>query len=165
MKNLFLCGFMGCGKSSLGSAAAKKLGCPFIDLDRYIVEQAGMSVPEIFDTFGEAGFRERETQALKDLNHLNGVIVATGGGALVNPENASLCRERGLVLYIDVEFDTCYRRIRGDANRPLAAKPLPELRQLYQTRKLSYIKNSDLTIRNTFFKQTVDELVRIARQK
>lgn len=165
MKNLFLCGFMGCGKSSLGSAAAKKLGCPFIDLDRYIVEGAGMTIPEIFDAFGESGFRERETQALKDLNHLNGVIVATGGGALVNPGNALLCRGRGTVIYIDADFDTCYRRIKDDPNRPLAAKPQPELLQLYQTRKLAYRANSDLTVRNTFFKQTVDELVRIAREK
>ena len=165
MKNLFLCGFMGCGKTSLGNAVSRKLGCPLIDLDQYIVKQAGMSVPQIFDTFGEAGFRERETLALKELSQCNGVIIATGGGALVSPVNAKICRDNGIVVYIDVDFDTCYQRLQGDSNRPLAAKPQEELRQLYQARKSASQKTSDYTVRNSFFKKTVDELVAIAREK
>lgn len=159
MKTIFLCGFMGCGKSSLGRQLAKRLGCPFIDLDRYIVEKQGKTIPEIFAERGEDFFRELETAALRNFSEQGGKVVATGGGALIRPENAQLCRKNGIVLFIDVDFEVCYARIQGDKNRPLAAKPKEELRKLFRTRRKIYKAHSDKTIRNVFFRETIEKIL------
>ncbi len=141
MSSVYLCGFMGCGKSHIGRQLAAASGKSFTDLDKVIVEREGMTIPEIFDKFGEPHFRGLEAKYIRELN--DGYVVATGGGALINDNTAQFARENGLSVYINVAFETCYARIKGDSNRPLVVKNTPEqLRELYDTRAVIYRRNS-----------------------
>ena len=140
MSSVYLCGFMGCGKSHIGRQLAAASGKSFVDLDRVIVEREEMTIPEIFDKFGEPHFRELEAKYIRELN--KGYVVATGGGALINSDTARFARESGLSVYINVSFETCYARIKGDKNRPLVMKNTPEqLRELYENRAEIYRRN------------------------
>ena len=140
MKHLFLCGFMGSGKTTIGRAAAKLAGIAFLDLDDFIIEHAGMAIPEMFSKYGESYFRELETAALAEIAFSpDPLIVATGGGALISEQNAILCQKHGEVLFLDVPFETCYRRIFSDPNRPIASsRSKEELLALYQERRRLY---------------------------
>lgn len=141
MISIYLCGFMGCGKSHIGKMLAQATGRTLADLDKVIVDREGMSIPEIFDRYGEPYFRGLEDKYIRELS--GGYIVATGGGALINDSTAQFARESGLSVYINVSFETCYSRIKNDANRPLVVKNTPEqLRELYNTRSEIYRRNS-----------------------
>lgn len=132
---------MGCGKSHVGRMLAKRLEMKFIDLDRYIVSAEKMTIPEIFEKYGEPHFRELEAKYIRDLS--KGCVVATGGGALINDETAKYARESGVTVYINTSFEECYRRIEGDTNRPLVMKNTKEqLNELYEKRSVIYKKNS-----------------------
>lgn len=138
---IFLCGFMGCGKSTVGTKLARNLDCPFTDMDAYIEEQAGMKIPEIFEKHGEPHFRDLETQAVRDLAGKEGVI-ACGGGAMLREVNARIAQENGIVLFLDVPFRICYQRI-ANTDRPIVRRSTrQELYQLYRKRKGVYKKHS-----------------------
>ena len=131
---IFLCGFMGCGKTTVGELLAKKLGLPLIDTDAYIVEQAGKSIPDIFAQDGESHFRKLEAEAIRTLCTRNAVI-SCGGGAMLNPDSAAYARKNGAVVLLDESFDTCYGRIQGDTNRPIVQRSTKEeLHQLFDQR-------------------------------
>lgn len=139
--SVYLCGFMGCGKSHIGRMLAEQLGRELVDLDRVIVEREGMSIPEIFDKFGEPHFRTLEARYIRELS--GGYIVATGGGALINDNTAEFARQSGLSVYINTAFEVCYERIKYDRNRPLVVNNTPEqLRELYNKRAEIYRRNS-----------------------
>ena len=141
MVSIYLCGFMGCGKSHMGKLTARTLGMPFIDLDKYIVAQEGMSIPEIFEKYGEPHFRSLEAKYIRELS--GGNVVATGGGALINDETAQFAQQSGISIYINTSFNLCYKRIKGDRNRPLVMKNTPgQLEELYNKRDVIYRKNS-----------------------
>ncbi len=143
---VYLCGFMGCGKSTIGRQLAKKLGREFIDLDTYIEEREGMKISQIFEEKGEPYFRQKETEALSDIPSSVGVI-ATGGGALLTDENAEIARKLGTVVYIDVPFEICYDRIKGDKSRPIAFNSTKEeLLERYNSRHTLYSKHSDISV-------------------
>lgn len=160
MSSVYLCGFMGCGKSHVGRMLAHSSQKAYVDLDRVIVEREGMSIPEIFERFGEPHFRELEAKYIRELS--DGYIVATGGGALINDNTAQFARQSGLTVYINTSFENCYERIKDDANRPLVVKNTKEqLRELYDTRDVIYRRNSmcmvngntkDFIIRNEIMK-------------
>ncbi len=134
---IFLCGFMGCGKSTIGEKLAKKLNCDFIDMDDYIEQQADMKIPEIFEKFGEPYFRDLETQAVRDLSGRSGVI-ACGGGAMLRDVNAEIARQNGYVVLLNVPFRTCYFRI-ADSDRPIVRKNTrQQLEALYNKRDVIY---------------------------
>lgn len=138
---VYLCGFMGCGKSHIGRLLSAELDRELVDLDRYITEKEGMTIPEIFSKFGEPHFRRLEAEYIRQLS--GGYIVATGGGALINDNTAEFARQSGLSVYINVPFDICYSRIKNDPNRPLVVNNTPEqLRQIYDTRAKIYRRNS-----------------------
>ena len=146
MKSIYLCGFMGCGKSLIGKHTAALLDMPFIDLDCYIVSSEGMTIPEIFASKGESHFRDLESAYIGKLAGSSAVI-ATGGGAIVNPNNAALARQNGVVIFLDVDFETCYNRIKGDATRPLVqANTKAQLQKLYLDRKPAYMSNCDYSM-------------------
>ena len=146
MRPIFLCGFMGCGKSTVGKIAARRLKCECTDLDDYIEEQEGMSIPEIFAEKGEEYFRERESAALTEFGDRGG-IVATGGGALLSDKNGETAMRTGMVVFIDTDFDVCYDRIKDDPHRPIAASSTREqLRARYDDRKPKYQAHSHYTI-------------------
>ena len=118
---IFLTGFMGAGKTSVGRRLAARLGWPFVDLDREIETLAGESVREIFENAGESRFRELEGRALAESMLQDPVVVATGGGTLTFPRNLAAARAAGLVVWLNPEFAPLPRRIggRGKQDRPL----------------------------------------------
>lgn len=115
-----LVGLMGSGKSSIGRRLAKQLDIPLIDLDDYIVAHQGRSIPEIFAQQGEAGFRQIETAALREVIGRRAVL-ATGGGAILSAENRALMRAHPPVIWLRASPEFLARRIDGDQNRPLIA--------------------------------------------
>ncbi len=140
MRTVYLCGFMGCGKSHIGRMLSRSTKAEFVDLDRCIVEGEGMTIPEIFDKYGEPHFRQLEAKYI--LGFDKDTVVATGGGAMLNDETAARARENGTVYFLNVSFDTCYERIKDDTNRPLVQQNTREqLKQLYDKRLPIYRKN------------------------
>lgn len=121
--NIVLTGFMGVGKTAVGRAVAAQLDRPFIDLDDLIIEEAGMGIPAIFERHGETHFRALETQALRKLAAQKGLIIATGGGALVDRQNRELMTRTALVICLSASVSAIEARIGEDANRPLLAAP------------------------------------------
>lgn len=139
--SVYLCGFMGCGKSHIGRLLSSELRRELVDLDRVIVEREDMPIPDIFAKYGEPHFRKLEAKYIRELS--GGYIVATGGGALINDETAEFARQSGLSVYINTPFEICYERIKNDQNRPLVINNTPEqLRQLYEKRAEIYRRNS-----------------------
>ena len=102
---VFLCGFMGCGKSTTGKILAKNLGLSYIDSDEFIVEQEGMTIPEIFEKKGEPYFRKVEAEGIKSLCGKN-AVVSCGGGAMLNSDTAAYARENGCVVFMQ-ELSDC----------------------------------------------------------
>ncbi len=145
-KTVFLCGFMGCGKSTVGKVAAGSLGAQFIDLDEYIEQQEDMSIPVIFSQKGEQYFRDCETKAIKQFGEKPSVV-ATGGGAMLREENAEAAQKAGVVIFIDTEFETCYERIKDDPHRPIAYNSTKEqLKERFDQRRPLYQAHSQFTI-------------------
>ncbi len=136
---------MGCGKSRIGRELAKKLGMSFADLDRYIVEKEKMTIPEIFERYGEPRFRELETAYIEEMP--DNSVVALGGGAMINEKTAGTARASGRVIFLDADFETCYSRIKDDSNRPLAFNnPKEKVKELYDARRPVYAERSEITI-------------------
>ena len=143
---IFLCGFMGCGKTTVGKLAAKKFGVSFYDSDDLIVESQGMTIPEIFAQKGEPYFRQVEADIIRSLCGKK-AVVACGGGAMLNPDSAAAAAESGEVIFLEVDFETCYERISGDSNRPIAASSTKEeLEARFNARRDIYLKHSTIHI-------------------
>lgn len=138
--NIFLIGLMGAGKTTLGKQLAAYLQRDFYDSDQVICERTGVSIPTIFELEGEAGFRGRERAVIDELTQLNGIVLATGGGAILQPQNQLVLRNRGYVIYLKARPEVLLARTRCDKNRPLlqVADPLAKLNQLYSERDPIY---------------------------
>lgn len=117
--SLVLVGLMGAGKSTVGRRLAQRLSRRFVDADDEIERAAGMSIPEIFERYGEAHFRDGERRVLSRLLEEDGIIIATGGGAFMHPETRKLIRERGRSVWLKADLDTLVRRCARRADRPL----------------------------------------------
>jgi len=145
---LFLVGMMGAGKTTIGRSLARVLGRRFIDLDHELEARCGVRIPTIFEIEGEAGFRKREAALLDDYTRLSGIVLATGGGAVLAPENRRVLRERGVVVYLRASADELYRRTARDRNRPLLATPDPRatLSCLLEQREPLYREVADLVV-------------------
>lgn len=117
--NVFLIGPMGSGKTTIGQRVAKILDLEFFDCDHELESQTGASVSLIFDVEGEQGFRERETRMLEQLTGRQGVLVATGGGAVLKKQNRELLKRNGLVVYMSTSVPQQLRRLNRDRSRPL----------------------------------------------
>jgi 3-dehydroquinate synthase len=146
-ERIILIGPMGSGKSAVAAQLAHYLNWPVIETDQEIVRAAGRTIPEIFASEGEAGFRERERLALVEAITRRGVIISTGGGITEHPENVELMREHGWIVFLDAQPETSLERVRAEARgsdpaslRPLLAggDPLARLRELYERRRPSY---------------------------
>lgn len=144
MKNVYLIGMMGSGKTTTGRALAKLLSIPFVDLDDRIVQKAGRSINEIFKDQGERYFRDLETEALKNVSKSSNQIVATGGGIVINPENRTRLKETGLVIYLKTSTDVLWERVKEKKDRPLLATSNPKqtFLELFQSRTPLYVENS-----------------------
>ncbi|WP_285398067.1 shikimate kinase [Lysinibacillus sp. fls2-241-R2A-57] len=138
MRKIYLVGFMGCGKSALGRRLSYLLKMPYYDMDHEIVRQQGMTIPQIFEKYGEARFREIETEFLKNFRD-EACIISTGGGVAVNVENRKIMRRSGLVFFLDATFEDIYKRIQHDSNRPIVqSSTKEELENLYHYRRKFY---------------------------
>lgn len=146
--NLYLVGFMGVGKSTVGRVLAGRLGVPVVDLDEVIEEKAGADIPSLFSSEGEEGFRYRESQALQELASRAGTIVATGGGIVINPANRDLMRRTGTVVYLRARPQTIWRRLPLDGDRPLlaVANPRAEIERLLGQREPMYQAAADYVV-------------------
>ncbi len=138
MQKIYLVGFMGCGKSLIGRRLSYFLKMPYYDMDQEIVRRQGMSIPEIFERYGEAHFRKIETDFLREFRD-EACIISTGGGVAMNAENRKIMRQTGLVFFLDAAFEDIYKRIRNDKNRPIVQSSTKEqLYELYQYRRPFY---------------------------
>src|SRR5690349_19455038 len=144
--NLFLIGMMGAGKTTVGRLLARRLRLRFLDSDHEIERRCGVKVPTIFDIEGESGFRLRESQTLAELTALDGIVLATGGGAVLAEENRRCLAARGTVIYLSARPEDLFERVRQDRNRPLLATPDPlkRLRELHAVRDPLYRSIADL---------------------
>jgi shikimate kinase len=145
--NLVLTGFMGSGKSSVGRLAAAHLRFRFVDTDTLIEARAGKSISVVFAQEGEAGFRERERQAVADLKNCRRTVIATGGGLVTNPANLDSLREHAMIVCLWASPDTLYERTRYAGHRPLLKNndPLATIRRLVSEREPFY-KRADVLI-------------------
>jgi shikimate kinase len=148
VSNLILIGPMGAGKSTIGRLLAKELRVPFKDSDKEIEQRTGADIPWIFDVEGEAGFREREQAVIVELCELDGMVLATGGGAVMRAENREALRRCGRVVYLHATVEQQIDRTSRDRNRPLLrnADPGKVLRELLVVRDPLYREIADIIV-------------------
>jgi shikimate kinase len=146
--NIFLVGMMGAGKTSVGRVLAKRLNKVFYDSDHVIEQRTGVKIPVIFEIEGESGFRHRESVVLDELTALDEVVLATGGGVVLAPENRERLRTRGTVVYLRASVKDLLNRTRHDKNRPLlqTADPRARLNELFEIRDPLYREIAHVTI-------------------
>ena len=139
-ENIFLVGVMGAGKTTVGRLLAKKLGRRFVDSDHEIEARCGVRIPTIFEMEGEEGFRKREAQVIDDLTQEKNLVLATGGGAVLLPENRRHLHERGVVVYLRATPHELWLRTRNDKGRPLLNNDDPKgtLEKLFARRDPLY---------------------------
>jgi shikimate kinase len=146
--NIILIGPMGAGKSTIGRQLAATLRLPFRDSDREIERRTGVDIPTIFEFEGEEGFRNREMAMLEELCAQQGIVLATGGGAVMRAHNRALLKDCGLVVYLRTTVQTQLRRTARDRNRPLlqTEDPRARLQELMRIRDPLYREIADLTV-------------------
>lgn len=163
--NIFLVGLMGAGKTTVGKQLAKRLKKSFFDTDQEIEKRTGVTISVIFEIEGESGFRLRESAVLQELAKLDDVVLATGGGAVLNKENRNILSRNGTVVYLRASVDELWARTRNHKNRPLLQTPDPyvKLEQLFAERDPLYREVADIIIDTS--KQRVHRLVHQLEQQ
>ena len=141
-KNIVLVGFMGTGKTSIAKKIAEKLDREFIEMDSLIEEREQMSINEIFKIKGESYFRSIENAIVKELTKKNNLVISTGGGIVLNPDNIDSLEQNGLLICLDADPEEIYRRVSREQHRPLleVSDPLKKIRELLDFRKPYYDK-------------------------
>lgn len=147
-ENIYLIGLMGAGKTTVGRQLARGLKYPFYDSDKEIEECTGVDIPTIFEFEGEQGFRHREQKIITKLTEQKGIVLATGGGAIVLEENRRCLKATGFVVYLKCSIDKILHRTRRDTQRPLlqTEKRREKVEQLFQERNPYYLECADYTI-------------------
>jgi shikimate kinase len=146
--SIFLVGMMGAGKTSVGRLLAQHLNKRFVDADQVIEARTGVRIPVIFEIEGEEGFRAREAGIVDELTRENDIVLATGGGAVLRPENRAALHGRGTVVYLRAGADELWHRTRHDRNRPLlqTSDPRGRLAELLATREPLYQEVAHVTV-------------------
>ena len=167
--NVILTGFMGTGKTSLGKLLATKLGRPFIDIDKKIETEQKLSIPKIFEQFGEEHFRALEKAAVKELSERRGLVIATGGGTIKDEENLLLLKNSGVMICLTTEPEEIYNRTARRGERPVldggGDERLETIKKLLAERKKFY-DHADYQIDTTDWSpiQIIDDICRYLRQ-
>ena len=146
--NIYLIGLMGAGKTTIGRQLAKALQLPFYDSDKAIEEQTGVDIPTIFEYEGEEGFRAREQNMIAELTQINGIVLATGGGAILRAANRKALTENGFVVYLQCSVDKILQRTKRDTQRPLlnTENPRARIEKLFSEREPDYLSCADFKI-------------------
>ncbi len=146
--NIYLVGMPGAGKTTVGRQLARRMQRAFIDADQEIEARTGVRIPLIFDIEGEQGFRDRESKVIAELGSQSMLVVATGGGAVLRPENRAALKEGGIVVYLHATPRLLFERTRLDHNRPLlqVADPMKKIEELFAVRDPLYREVADITI-------------------
>ena len=158
MENIVLIGMPGAGKTTVGKKIAQKLNREFVDCDEKFVQEAGMSIPAYFQTYGEGAFRDLETQVLAQVTQRSGLVIATGGGCVVRPENRDLLRQNGTVVWLR----------RALADLPIDGRPVSQsqgIQAIYQARKPLYEAFSDFAVDNTTPQEAAQAIVGAATSR
>ena len=163
-RNIILTGFMGVGKTSVGTRLARDLGYRFVDTDDLIEADQKITITEIFSSFGEAYFRDAETRVIRQVLDGEGQVIATGGGAVIRDENRRAFKEGGMTICLTARPEVVFERIRHETHRPLlqVPDPLGRIRELLNERE-RYYHQADLIIDTS--DKTVDEVIDEIRQR
>lgn len=167
--NVILTGFMGTGKTSLGKLLATKLGRPFVDIDKKIEDETQLSIPMIFEQFGEEHFRELEKTAVKELSNRRGLVIATGGGTIKDEENLNLLKNSGVMICLTAEPEEILHRTARRGERPVldggGNERLETIKKILAERKKFYDR-ADYFVDTTDWSpiQIVDDICRYLRQ-
>lgn len=160
MKHIFLIGYMGSGKSTIGCKLSYRLRRPFIDTDKRIENRQKCTINEIFEQYGEEAFRDMETDCLKELqNEKSGHVIAVGGGLVLRVQNRQLLKQLGTCIYLKAEPDTIYKRLLGDTSRPLLKgdELYQKIVKMIEEREPVYQSCADLVV--TVDQKKIDEIV------
>lgn len=162
--NIFLVGPMGAGKSTVGRQLAKTLNMEFVDCDREIEDRTGVTIAVIFELEGEEGFRKRECAMIELLTERDGIVLATGGGAVLDEENRSRLRTRGFAIYLNAPIELLLERTARDKQRPLLQTddPRAKLTALATEREPLYQQVADMVVKTDrrTARHVVKEIVR-----
>ena len=167
--NVILTGFMGTGKTSLGKVLASKLGRPFVDIDRKIEVEQKLSIPKIFEQFGEEHFRELERIAVRELSERRGLVIATGGGTVKDAENLRLLKNSGVVICLTCSPEEIFARTQRRGERPVldggGSERLETIKRLLAERKQFYDR-ADYQVDTTNWSplQIIDDICKHLRQ-
>ena len=147
-KNIFLIGFMGCGKSTMARLLSEKTGMELVEMDETIEAEAGMSINEIFETYGEEHFRDLESQLITRIAEKGGAVVSCGGGAILREKNVEMMKKNGKIIYFSATPETIYKRVRHSTNRPLlnGNMNVEYIASLMEKRLPRYLNAADITI-------------------
>lgn len=166
--NIYLIGLMGAGKTTIGRQLAKALNRPFYDSDKAIEDSTGVNIPTIFEYEGEEGFRVREQAVIEELTALDGIIMATGGGAVIKEQNRENLKKHGFVVYLQCSVDKILQRTRRDNQRPLlnTENPRQRLEMLFVEREPLYLACADFKINtgNMQSKAVVKQILKAFQQ-
>ncbi len=164
-ENIVLVGLMGAGKTTVGRQLARQLNLRFVDSDHEIEARTGVTIPVIFEIEGEEGFRNRESTVLQEIVEEAGQVIATGGGAVLRPQNRRLLKAHGTVVYLRATVDELWQRTRHDRNRPLlqTEDPKAKLASLYGQRDPLYHEVADIVVDTS--RQSVQNLVQQLLEK
>lgn len=169
MPNIYLIGMMGSGKSVTGKSLASLLGCSFIDLDEKIEEKVQKTIAEIFKERGEDFFRAQESKVLSEASKSQGIVIATGGGAVIASENRELMKGTGSLVYLETSLDALWERVKSKQDRPLLKSENPKitLENLLGKRKSIYEECSQLKVNtdNKTADQVAKEISELIRKK
>lgn len=147
-KNIFLIGFMGCGKSTMAKIVSEQTSRKLIEMDETIEEEAGMSINAIFEKYGETHFRDLESKLVERIGIEGGAVVSCGGGVILREENVEVMKKTGKIIYLSATPETIYEHVKHSTNRPLlnGNMNVEHIRNLMEKRLPMYQKAADETI-------------------
>lgn len=157
-KNIYLIGFMGCGKSTIASGLNQMYGSQIVEMDQLIVEREGMTIPEIFKEKGEVYFRNAETALLREIAEKANQVVSCGGGIVLREENVSEMKKSGRIVLLTAKPETILERVSGDDNRPVlqGKKTVADISALMENRRSKYEAAADFIVQTD--EKTVSEI-------
>ncbi|RAP33731.1 shikimate kinase [Candidatus Marinamargulisbacteria bacterium SCGC AG-410-N11] len=163
-QNIILIGMMGSGKTTIGQSLAFQKSYQFMDTDRLIIKKEKLSISEIFQSKSEQYFRNLETDICKSLSRYSRTVISTGGGIILRPENGTLLKQSGFIIFLDASAESILTRIKNDKNRPLLQKPNKKeiIHELVQQRHSLYSNLADLIVNTNQFniKLIVDTIIK-----